>query len=210
VDDSDVTHNRYYTNRKTETKDDEDTNPSMAMFLGQQEEEKDEHLDDKCVYMQYLNKNIQKYYPALLKETDQGEFNDLWFNLSHLCFQMTAAYVVGELCIFTLSNNSKLSINGKLFSKDCTSMLITKEFVFFINSTQALFHHLYVYNLNKRLPLPVPDPNEPDMAKNIPKFPSIEESSFHIRNVERGARLICCNMTKTIIQMPRGNLEGES
>jgi len=62
--------------------------------------------------------------------------------------------------------------------------------------------------LNKKLPLPALDPNEPDPAKMVPRLPSIEDDSFQIRNVERGARLVCCNLTKTILQMPRGNLEG--
>jgi hypothetical protein len=81
--------------------------------------------------------------------------------------------------------------------------------MFFINSTQSLFHSLLVYNLNKSLPLPVYDPNEPDTTKMVPKLPLIGDDSFYVRNVERGARLVCCNLTKTIIQMPRGNLEGK-
>lgn len=159
--------------------------------------------------MQYLNKAIQKYVPKLLNTTESGTFSNVWFELNHLCHQLFAAYICGELCLFSLSANSKLSINGKLFSKDCTSLLLTRDFMFFINSTQSLFHHLYVYNLNKSLPLPVYDPNEPDATKMVPKLPSIDEDSFYVRNVERGARLICCNLTKTIIQMPRGNLEGK-
>lgn len=70
-------------------------------------------------------------------------------------------------------------------------MITTKYFIFFINSTQSLFHHLYVYNLNKSLPLPVLDPNEPDPTKMIPRLPTNDDGSFHIRNVERGARLVC-------------------
>jgi hypothetical protein len=133
----------------------------------------------------------------------------VWFELNHLCHQLFAAYVCGDLCIFSLSNSFKLSINGKLFSKDCTSLLLTRDFMFFINSTQSLFHSLLVYNLNKSLPLPVCDPNEPDTTKMVPKLPVIGDDTFYVRNVERGARLVCCNLTKTIIQMPRGNLEGK-
>jgi hypothetical protein len=35
-----------------------------------------------------------------------------------------------------------------------------------------------------------------------------EGSSFNVRNVERGARLVNSKSTKTVLQMPRGNLEG--
>lgn len=206
----DITNNKVYTNRKVDNKEVEDINPSMAMFLGQQSdnEEVKEHQGN-CIFIQYLSKKMQRYIPALLNDNDQGEFQDLWFELNHLCYELTAAYLTGEICIFSLSSTSKLCLNGKLFSKDCTSLLLTKQFLFFINSTQTLFHSLYVYNLKKALPLPCPDPNDPtDPSKSIPKLPTIDTESYHIRNVERGARLVCCNLTKTILQMPRGNLEG--
>lgn len=202
--------NKHYISRKTDHDDHEEQNPTMAMFLRQQEDQEDtsDQVEEKCIFVQYLNKNIQRYIPALLIDEEKGEFKDLWFELTHLWWQIDASFLCGELCIFTLSNNSKLSINGKLFSKEWTSLFITREFVFFINSTQALFHYLYVYNLNKNLPLPVLDPKDPDPSRAIPKLPTTEDDSFHIRNVERGTKIVCWNMTKTILQMPRGNLEG--
>ena len=63
--------------------------------------------------------------------------------------------------------------------------------MFFINSTQALFHYLYVYNLNKNLPLPVVDAKDPDPSQAVPKLPTTEDDSFHIRNVERGTKIVC-------------------
>ena len=203
--------NKTYTNRKSTNNDHEDENPTMAMFLRQQEDEEDTFDQyEKCVFIQYLNKKIQKYIPALLKGDERGDFKDIWFEISHLCAQIDAAFLWGELCLFTLSNNSKLSINGILFSKECTSLFISREFLFFINSTQALFHHLFVYNLNRNLPLPVPDSKDSDPSHIVPKLPGTEDDSFHIRNVERGAKIVCWNMTKSIIQMPRGNLEGKN
>lgn len=210
IDFEDKEHNKLYTSRKTENREEEETNPTMAMFLGQQNEDEEEKVEhEKCIYIQYLSKKLQRYFPALLSEEGEAEVKDIWFELPHVCFQLSAAYLTGELCIVSLSNTSKLSINGKLFSKECTSMLLTRDFLFFINSTQTLFHSLYVYNLKKKLPLPVLDSSEPDATKMIPKLPTADGDSFHVRNVERGARLVCCNLTKTIIQMPRGNLEGK-
>ena len=201
--------NKHYINKKSINDDHEDQNPTMAMFLRQQEDNEDTFDQyEKCIFVQYLNKKIQKYIPALLRDEESGEFKDLWFELSHLCSQIDASFLCGELWIFSLSNNSKLSINGKLFSKEWTSLFITRDFMFFINSTQALFHYLYVYNLNKNLPLPVVDAKDPDPSQAVPKLPTTEDNSFHIRNVERGTKIVCWNMTKSILQMPRGNLEG--
>jgi len=183
-------HNKYYTNRKSQQHDDEDTNANIARFLGHQNEDEAFDQHEKCVYIQYLNKKIQKYVPALLRNEEAAEFKNVWFDLTHLCSQIDAVYICGELAIFSLSNTSKLSINGKLFSKDCSSLLLTKDFMFFINSSQSLFHHLYVYNLNRSLPLPVADVKEPDPSKMTPKLPNMEDDSFHFRNVERGARLV--------------------
>ena len=42
----------------------------------------------------------------------------------------------------------------------------------------------------------------------MPKLPILEDNSFHVRNIGRGKRLVCCNKTKTILQMQRGNLKG--
>ena len=70
----------------------------MAMFLRQQEDNEDTFDQyEKCIFVQYLNKKIQKYIPALLRDEESGEFKDLWFELSHLCSQIDASFLCGEL-----------------------------------------------------------------------------------------------------------------
>ena len=186
--------------------DEDNVNARMAMFLEHQsdEEEKVDNSYHKCIYMQYLSKKIQTYTPQLLYN-DEGKFKDYEYQIAHLCYRIDVVFCQGQLCLFTLSNTNKLSLNGNIFSKDCTSMLVTRDFLFFINGTLYL---MYVYNLNKELPKPVLDINDPDPSKAMPKLPLLEDNSFHVRNIERGSRLVCCNKTKTILQMPRGNLEG--
>jgi hypothetical protein len=182
ISEEDAQANLYWTEKKVEKEVEEEHNPTMAMFLGQQDEEKDQFIDDKCIYIQYLNKKFQKYYPSLLSNADSGSFHDIWLELPHLCTELVATYLTGSLCLFTLSPTSKLSINGHLVSKDCTSMTITSSFILFTTSTQSLFHHLYAYNLSKAFPLP-------DVS-GMPKLPTTEDNSFYVRNVERGARLV--------------------
>lgn len=188
-------------------KDEEgDADARMAMFLGHtsdEEQVKQTNEYQQGIYMQYLNKNIQVFKPKTLYG-DDNEPTDYEHQVSHLCYQIEAVFMRGVISIITLSNNGKLSINGDLFSADITSLFVSRSFIFFINGTLYL---MYVYNLNKELPKAVLTLNDPD-AQAMPKLPKLEDDSFHVRNIERGARIVCCNKTKTVLQMPRGNLEG--
>jgi elongator complex protein 1 len=72
--------------------------------------------------------------------------------------------------------------------------------VYFILGKPDMFHNLLCYNLNKSFPQA--------QGGELPNFPKSSETSFHVRNVERGTKIVMCNRTRSYIQMPRGNLEG--
>ena len=66
-------------------------------------------------------------------------------------------------------------------------------------------HELFIYDLNRKLPKPI----NININTEPPKLASLEEdSNFNVRAVERGSRIVVINKSKTILQMPRGNLEG--
>lgn len=74
-----------------------------------------------------------------------------------------------------------------------------------MNSTSGLSHELFIYDLNRSLPKPA------NGAQNTepPKLASLEDdSNFNVRAVERGSRIVVIQGTRTVLQMPRGNLEG--
>jgi len=76
----------------------------------------------------------------------------------------------------------------------------------FINTTSGLSHELFIYDLNRILPKPLSgSSNDPPQLASLD-----DDSNFNVRAVERGSRLVVINGTKTILQMPRGNLEGIS
>lgn len=64
-------------------------------------------------------------------------------------------------------------------------------------------HELYNYDLNKPLPKPI-------NGQDLPQHPSLSDSgNFNVRAVERGAKIVTVDPgTRTVLQMPRGNLEG--
>lgn len=105
-----------------------------------------------------------------------------------------------------LTSNLRLFLNGQLFSNECTSFLLTQNFLAFVNSTSGLMHELFIYDLNRPLPRPTVTF---DAAQQVPKLASLEDrGGFNVRAVERGARLVLNYGFKMLLQMPRGNLEG--
>ena len=52
-----------------------------------------------------------------------------------------------------------------------------------------MFHTLLTYNLNKPFP----------RGQEMPAFPKSSEVSFHVRNVERGAKIVMSNRTRTYV-----------
>lgn len=98
----------------------------------------------------------------------------------------------------------RLYLNDKLFSNECTSFFLSQTFLCFINSTSGLSHELFIYDTNRLLPKPISC-----NAQEPPKLASLQDdSNFNVRAVERGSRIVTINGTRTILQMPRGNLEG--
>lgn len=61
------------------------------------------------------------------------------------------------------------------------------------------------YDLNKALPKPVAG-----AATEVPAHPTLNDANnFNIRAVERGSKIVTVDPgTRTVLQMPRGNLEG--
>lgn len=68
-------------------------------------------------------------------------------------------------------------------------------------------HELFNYDLNKQLPKPT---SGSAGGADLPQHPRLDESgNFNIRAVERGSKIVTVDPgTRTVLQMPRGNLEG--
>ena len=95
----------------------------------------------------------------------------------------------------------RLYLNDKLFSNECTSFGLSQTFLSFVNSTSGISHEMFIYDLNRALPQPTP-------GAEIPQHASLaDDTKFNVRGVERGSRIVAISGVKTVLQMPRGNLE---
>lgn len=200
--------NSYYTsiaNANLAT-DDEDTTQS-PIFNYQQQFEDDEDQPVKTpgqnfIYIQSLaDKAVHKVFLSAEDERDTQKL----FLLPHFCYKLSATYISGASEVLVgLTQNMRLYLNDKLFSNECTSFFLSQTFLVFVNSTSGLSHELFIYDTNRALPKPISG-----NATEAPKLASLQDdSNFNVRAVERGSRIVTINGTRTILQMPRGNLEG--
>ena len=79
-------------------------------------------------------------------------------------------------------------------------MAVTPRFLSFTCSTDGLSHLMYNFDLTKTLPI----------QKANQQAPELLNVGFGVRAVERGSRIVHVDLDgiRTVLQMPRGNLEG--
>ena len=94
------------------------------------------------------------------------------------------------------SFQNRLFFNNTLISSECTSFFVHEDYLMFTTSSHKL---CFISKCTSVLDLEKPKSGSDSNLKNVRMF----------RSVERGARLIVVtpNDTKTIMQLPRGNLE---
>jgi len=156
--------------------------------------------DSLGLIVQTLDKSVHK-----LKLEENFFQEDLLFTSGHHYIKMQAAKLSGKEVIIGLTATLRLYINGHLFSNECTCFALHENFLLFVNSTSGLMHELFIYDLNKRLPRPVAGLGAEDQP---PQLASLDETgNFNVRAVERGSRIVVAHGYKTVLQMPRGNLE---
>ena len=145
--------------------------------------------------MQYTDRTLHRIAIESEEETEM-------FELGQLYVKMQMALVSNKEVVVGLTANMKLFINNVLFSNECTCFTLTQNFLTFIASSSGLSHLLYIYDLNRQLPASAVNDQPPKLALLD------EKGNFNVRAVERGSRIVTCAGFKTVLQMPRGNLEG--
>ena len=102
-----------------------------------------------------------------------------------MAVKLQTALVSGKEAIIALTPNLRLYINGVLFSIECTSFMLTQNFLAFINSSSGLSHLMYIYDLNRKLPQSLSGSDQP------PKLASLDDTgNFNVRAIERGSRIV--------------------
>ena len=108
---------------------------------------------DASFILQTIAKDVMRLRIDLDSEVPCFEEENL-FSMQHLCIKLQSALLSGKEVVVGLSSNLRLYINGHLFSNECTCFLLTQNFLLFVNSTSGLSHELFMYDLNKPLPVP--------------------------------------------------------
>ena len=181
-----------------------DSNPLMDFHddFGLENEEAAKKKEPEFLVVQTMDKKLSKVPVA------DGQDIAEMLEMPTLCSQIQAAHISGSECIIGFNQQQmRLYINDKIFSNECTSFHVSQTFLSFINSTQGLSHELFNYDLNKQLPKPT---GTSAGGTDLPQHPHLDESgNFNIRAVERGSKIVTVDPgTRTVLQMPRGNLEG--
>lgn len=143
--------------------------------------------DTPSLIIQYTDRSLHRL--PLFGTHESSEM----FTLAHQCVKMQSAMVSGKEVAVTLTANMRLYINSVLFSNECTAFSLTQNFLCFITSTSGLSHLLYIYDLNRKLPVS-PGFDQP------PKLASLEETgNFNVRAVERCSRIVTFSGFKAVL-----------
>ena len=111
----------------------------------------DQNSDSSTTFILQLTDKSVKKLSTDLKIGSEMEEQDL-FTLQHLVVKLQTCFVSGKEAIIGLTPNLRLYINSVLFSNECTSFMLTQNFLAFVNSSSGLQHLLYIYDLNRKLP----------------------------------------------------------
>jgi elongator complex protein 1 len=97
-----------------------------------------------------------------------------------------------------INDNDTLYLGSQKLADDVTSFILNEEFLLYTMNTQIPYDHLFTQKLSQI------------RKKTHAKTQSNRSSTnidWRVRNIEKGAKLVCTGNDKIILQMPRGNLE---
>ncbi|XP_012536297.1 putative elongator complex protein 1 [Monomorium pharaonis] len=140
----------------------------------------------------------------IFKYTRDGQFEQTNMILNKLCVQMEVTKINSKDVIFALSSEYKFLIDGKEIAKNITGFYIHNDFLLLT----TLQHTLICVPLNE---VGMQQLSKHDLTLK-PWLMEVNEKSLrhiYIRRLEKDSRIIVAvsNDSRTILQMPRGNLE---
>ncbi|XP_078368242.1 elongator complex protein 1-like isoform X2 [Oculina patagonica] len=175
-------NNRIVIRHKTETEE-----PVLRLCASRHSE---------SVVMELINGNLLRY----TSDSNQASLSP-WTNsrgeevsLPQPCQCTKTALVGNEEVVLGLTEHSRLYVNNKEVSSNCTSFTVHDEFLLLTTHAHTL-RCISLLPSTRGLPVLVEDKPHP-----------LDEN---IRRVERGSRIVVAvtQDTKVVLQMPRGNLE---
>lgn len=74
-----------------------------------------------------------------INQEDKFDLEPL-FKLDHAAVALRSTFVSGKEVTVAMTSNLRLYINEQLFSTECTSFLVTQNFLLLVNATGGLLH----------------------------------------------------------------------
>ncbi|XP_076625115.1 elongator complex protein 1 [Colletes latitarsis] len=141
---------------------------------------------------------------SVVKYTREGELIPINIQLPDYTYKVEIVKIATKHVILSLSYRYSFSINGKQIANNVTSFFVHSEFLLLT----TLQHTLICVHINEEY---FEELGKQDLTIKPWENTSHEKSftDLNVRRIERGSQLIAAipKDSKTILQMPRGNLE---
>ena len=111
-----------------------------------------------------------------------------------------------EIIIY-LTHNNYLYENGILLATEINSFIIFKHFLLFTQLSSSPYSTLHLVDLNEEKTIENFKKLIGGKNANLLYKQNLNYKDFYMRTLERGSIIVTCSGIKTILQMPRGNLE---
>lgn len=111
-----------------------------------------------------------------------------------------------EIVIGLSQEKSRLSIDNRVISGECSSFLVHQDTLLFTSGSTGMYHSLYTFSLLSDSLLHTIDSNIVQVMATLSAQCKVQCISQ--RNVEKGSRLVAVSGQRLVMQIvPRGNLE---
>ena len=116
------------------------------------------------------------------------------------------SYKNNEIIIY-LTHNNYLYENGILLATEINSFIIFKHFLLFTQLSSSPYSTLHLVDLNDEKTIDNFKKLSAGRNTNILYKQNLNYKDFYMRTLERGSVIVTSSGIKTILQLPRGNLE---
>ena len=116
------------------------------------------------------------------------------------------SYKNNEIIIY-LTHNNYLYENSTLLATEINSFITFKHFLLFTQLSSSPYSTLHLVDLNEEKTIENFQKLSAGKNSNLLYKQNLNYKDFYMRTLERGSVIVTCSGIKTILQMPRGNLE---
>ena len=199
---------------------------SLGQNSLEKEENEIENEEDYKIYFYFTGYNINSKEQTFHKlwyniktqnisdinnfENDDNNLNNIIHDpkkngrIVQICSSLSYKNV--EIIIY-LTHNNNLYENGTLLATEINSFIIFKHFLLFTQLSSSPYSTLHLIDLNEEKTIENFKKLSTGKNSNLLYKQNLNYKDFYMRTLERGSIIVTCSGIKTILQMPRGNLE---